>query len=51
LYEEESGRNPAFRKRYEPWLKFREDINLWHRVAEQTYTTFAAANPPPSKKK
>ena len=50
LYEEESAKNPAFKKMYEPWLKFREDINLWHRVAEQTYSTFAAANPPPKKK-
>ena len=51
LYEEESGKNPAFKKLYEPWLKYREDINLWHRVAEQTYSVFAAANPPPSMKK
>ena len=50
LYEEESDKNPAFKKLYVPWLKFREDINLWHRVAEQTYSTFAAANPPPKKK-
>ncbi len=41
----------AFKKAYERWLKLREDINLWHRVAEQSYTTFAAANPPPAKKK
>ena len=51
LYEEEADKNPSFKKIYEPWLKFREDINLWHRVAEQTYTTFAALNPPPVKKK
>ena len=50
LYEDEAAKNPAFKKMYEPWLKFREDINLWHRVAEQTYSTFAAANPPPKKK-
>ncbi len=51
LYEEESDKNPAFKKMYEPWLKFRDDINLWHRVAEQTYTTFAATNAPPLRKK
>ena len=50
LFEEESDKNPAFKKMYVPWLKFREDINLWHRVAEQTYSTFAAANPPPKSK-
>ena len=50
VYAETSAKNPAFKKMYVPWLKFREDINLWHRVAEQTYSTFAAANPPPVKK-
>ena len=50
LFEEEAEKNPAFKKMYLPWLKFREDINLWHRVAEQTYSTFSAANPPPTKK-
>ena len=39
-----------FKKLDVPWLKFREDINLWHRVAEQSYSTFAAANQPPVKK-
>ena len=51
LYEAEADKNPAFKKMYEPWLKYREDINLWHRVAEQTYSTFAASNPPPARKK
>jgi TRAP-type mannitol/chloroaromatic compound transport system substrate-binding protein len=50
LHEEESAKNPACKKQYEPRLKFRDDINLWHRVAEQSYTTFVAANPPPTKK-
>jgi TRAP-type mannitol/chloroaromatic compound transport system substrate-binding protein len=45
LYEEESARNPAFRKIYEPWRRFRDDQYQWHRVAEQSYATFAASNP------
>jgi TRAP-type mannitol/chloroaromatic compound transport system substrate-binding protein len=50
LFGEEAEKNAAFKKMYVPWLKFREDINLWHRVAEQTYSTFAAANQPTKKK-
>ena len=46
LYEEESAKNASFRKVYEPWKKFRDEIGLWHRVAEQTYTSFVQANPP-----
>ena len=51
LYEEEFDKNPAFKKLYEPWLKYREDVILWHRIAEQTYSVFAATNPPPIRKK
>jgi TRAP-type mannitol/chloroaromatic compound transport system substrate-binding protein len=43
LYDEESGKNPAFKKIYEPWRKFRDELNLWHSVAEQTYSTFVLA--------
>ena len=50
LYEEESAKNPSFRKIYEPWKKFRDEIYLWHRVAEQTYSTFVQTNPPKAKK-
>jgi TRAP-type mannitol/chloroaromatic compound transport system substrate-binding protein len=46
LYAEESAKNPAFRKIYEPWRKFKDEVFLWHRVAEQTYINFAIANPP-----
>ena len=31
LYEEEAGKNPAWKKIYEPWKKFRQDEFLWHR--------------------
>jgi TRAP-type mannitol/chloroaromatic compound transport system substrate-binding protein len=40
LYEEEATKNPAWKKIYEPWKKFRDEEFLWHRVAEQTLATF-----------
>jgi TRAP-type mannitol/chloroaromatic compound transport system substrate-binding protein len=46
LYEEEAAKNAAFKKIYEPWKKFRDDISIWHRVAEQTYSSFVQSNPP-----
>ena len=49
LYEEEWARNPSFKKIYEPWKKFRDEIYLWHRVAEQTYSTFVQTNAPKKK--
>jgi len=45
FYAEESEKNPAFRKIYEPWLKFRSDILVWHRFAENTYSNFVFNNP------
>jgi len=46
LYAEESSKNPAFRKLFESWNKFRDDIMLWHRFAENTYSNFVYNNPP-----
>ncbi|MBA2964592.1 MULTISPECIES: TRAP transporter substrate-binding protein [Ramlibacter] len=46
LYAEESDKNPAFRKLYESWGKFRGEVMLWHRFAEHTYSTFVYNNPP-----
>jgi TRAP-type mannitol/chloroaromatic compound transport system substrate-binding protein len=43
LYEDESAKNPSFKKIYEPWRAFRDEINLWHSVAEQNYANFIAA--------
>ena len=40
LYEEEAIKNPAWKKIYEPWKKFRDEEFLWHRVAEQTLVNF-----------
>ncbi|HXS53089.1 MAG TPA: TRAP transporter substrate-binding protein [Usitatibacter sp.] len=45
LYDEESSKNPAWKKIYEPWKKFREREFLWHRVAEFTYESFAYSHP------
>jgi TRAP-type mannitol/chloroaromatic compound transport system substrate-binding protein len=45
LYEEESAKNPSWKKIYEPWRKFRAREFLWHRAAEFTYESFAYNNP------
>lgn len=34
VMEETSGKNPAFRKLYEPWKRFRQEQNQWVSVAE-----------------
>ena len=44
LYEDEAAKNPAWKKMYEPWKKFRAREFLWHRAAEFTYEQFAYAN-------
>ncbi len=46
IYAEESAKNPAFRKMFESWNKFRGDVMLWHRFAENTYANFVYNNPP-----
>ncbi len=46
LYAEEAEKNPSFRKIYESWQKFRNEVMLWHRFAEQTYANFVLNNPP-----
>ena len=38
---EESDRNPEFKRIYEPWSKFRDEIQQWFRVAELQYDVFA----------
>ena len=50
LYEEESSKNPAFRKIYEPWKKFRAEVMLWHRFAESSYSNFVLNNAPTTAK-
>ena len=44
FYDEEAGRNPAFRKIYTAWAKAREDAMTWFSVSEQGYDAFAYAN-------
>ena len=46
LYDEQAAKNPAFRKIFLSWLKFREDQLAWHRVTEHTMATFSFANQP-----
>jgi TRAP-type mannitol/chloroaromatic compound transport system substrate-binding protein len=41
LFAQESARNPAFKKLYEPWSRFRSDQYNWFKVAEHTYANFA----------
>jgi TRAP-type mannitol/chloroaromatic compound transport system substrate-binding protein len=40
LYEETAAKNENFKKIYEPWKKFRDDQQLWFRVAEHTFDNF-----------
>jgi TRAP-type mannitol/chloroaromatic compound transport system substrate-binding protein len=46
LYAEEGAKNAAFRKIFESWNKFRGEVTLWHRFAENTYANFIFNNPP-----
>jgi TRAP-type mannitol/chloroaromatic compound transport system substrate-binding protein len=40
LYDETSAKNPNFKKVYESWVKFRDEENLWFRVAEGRFDAF-----------
>jgi TRAP-type mannitol/chloroaromatic compound transport system substrate-binding protein len=42
VYEEESAKNPQFKKVYDAWKTFRDDQVLWSRVAEQNFDNFMA---------
>jgi TRAP-type mannitol/chloroaromatic compound transport system substrate-binding protein len=43
LYDETASNNPNFKKVYDAWKVFRQDIDLWFRVAESTYDSFINA--------
>ena len=43
LYEAEAAKNPAFKKLYEPWKKFREQQYEWSGIAELSFASFAAS--------
>jgi len=49
MYDDEAAKNPAFKKIYLSWVKFREDQLAWHRVAEQTMAAFSFNNKPTVK--
>jgi TRAP-type mannitol/chloroaromatic compound transport system substrate-binding protein len=38
--DEFSAKSPDFKRVYEPWKKFRDDQNLWFRVAEHTLDSY-----------
>jgi TRAP-type mannitol/chloroaromatic compound transport system substrate-binding protein len=40
LYDETAAANPKFKRVYEPWKKFRDEVQLWFRVAEYNYDSF-----------
>jgi TRAP-type mannitol/chloroaromatic compound transport system substrate-binding protein len=42
VYEEESAKNPRFKKIYDAWKPFRDEQILWARVAEQNFDGFMA---------
>jgi TRAP-type mannitol/chloroaromatic compound transport system substrate-binding protein len=42
VYEEESAKNPKFKKVYDAWKAFRDDQILWFRVAEQNFDSYMA---------
>ncbi|QDQ27851.1 ABC transporter substrate-binding protein [Chitinimonas arctica] len=44
LYEEEAAKNPAFKKLYEPWKKFRAQEHAWFNYCEQAMEDFMYAN-------
>jgi TRAP-type mannitol/chloroaromatic compound transport system substrate-binding protein len=43
LYDETAAANAKFKKVYEPWNQFRQDQDLWFRVAENTFDNFVYA--------
>ncbi len=43
LYDETAAANPKFKKVYEPWNAFRQEQDLWFRVAENTFDNFVFA--------
>jgi TRAP-type mannitol/chloroaromatic compound transport system substrate-binding protein len=40
LYDEEAAKNPAFKKIYTEWKRFRDNEIQWFRVAEASYANF-----------
>ena len=40
LYDETAEKNPRFKKIYEAWKAFRDEENMWFRVAEYPFDSF-----------
>jgi len=40
IYDAEAATNPSFKKIYEPWKRYRTEINEWHKTAEAAMTNF-----------
>jgi TRAP-type mannitol/chloroaromatic compound transport system substrate-binding protein len=40
LYAETSAKNPEFKKVYDDYKKFKDDQNLWFRIAEGAYSNY-----------
>ncbi|MBL8385034.1 MAG: TRAP transporter substrate-binding protein [Burkholderiales bacterium] len=51
LYAELSEKSPEFKKLYDGWSRFRDEMVLWHRVCENGFDNFMAANNAKSAKK
>lgn len=39
LFNEESAKNPDFKRIYDEWFKYRDEVLQWHSVAEATFET------------
>ena len=44
IYDDEVSKNPAFKKIFESWKRFRNDEFQWFRIAEATYANFVYNN-------
>jgi TRAP-type mannitol/chloroaromatic compound transport system substrate-binding protein len=42
IYDAESATNPAFKKLYGPWKKYKTEVNEWHKTAEAAMSNFLA---------
>ena len=40
----QAGKNPAFKKIFDSWKRFRNDEFQWFRIAEATYANFVYNN-------
>jgi TRAP-type mannitol/chloroaromatic compound transport system substrate-binding protein len=43
IYADEAGKNPTFKKIFEPWNKFRKAQVAWFRIGEQTQDNFTSS--------